>query len=94
MSTSNTRVEINEAFFVALGRSPMVVDLCQRQAKRIEDRARALASQHVKSGDYLRGFDTVRADRDGRACFLVRNTDRKSILLEMRMGILARALKG
>ena len=89
-----SKMQFDEAFFQRLGRDPRVVAKCEEVALGIYRRARAGAAAHVDTGEYLGSFDVVRADRNGRVCILVRNTDWKALIIESRFGILARAIKG
>jgi len=87
-------VQFNEGFFEQLGRHPAIAGMCLREANKIYRRVYQAASAHVDTGNYRDGIRVVRADRAGRVCYLVIAEDWKSLILEAKYGILARALKG
>lgn len=84
-------VEFNEAFFVALGRDPAILGLCEQAAHKIAGLARANAP--VDEGDYRDSIHVERGQRGGRGVYLVVADDPKALLIEAKHGTLARAAR-
>ncbi len=83
--------KFNDRFLDEMGRSPKVVALVNQ--KRDAVAAAARSSAPVDSGDYRRGIVTRGKIQKRRYVGLVVATDPKSLLIESRKGILARALR-
>lgn len=83
--------KVNNAFFDDLGRSPKVVALVNQKRDQVAEAARAAAP--VDSGAYRRGIVTRGKVQKRRYVGLVVGTDRKTLILESKLGILARALR-
>jgi hypothetical protein len=83
-------MEINNAYFEQLSRSPAVVkvtvDAAQRVAKTARDRG------PKDSRDYVNGIK-VRVKYQRRVVALVEGTDPKTMLIESKTGNLVRALQ-
>ena len=86
-----TSVEFNQSFFDSIMRSAGVQSLQLAAAERVL--AAAKASAPVKTEDYKLGLRITRAERKYRTAFLVTGTDPKTLLIEAKLGVLARALK-
>lgn len=90
-------VELNDAFFEELGRSPAVVNLCREKAEEVAAIARSTApvgpdSRGGAPGDYR---DSIRVEiqhRNRRNAAVVVADNWKSLLIESQTGNLARAL--
>lgn len=72
-------------------RAPQIVAETEAIAQRAAAAARAAAP--VDSGDYRNGIRVVRRESRYRTVFRVLASDRKSKLLESKIGILARVAK-
>lgn len=83
-------VQLNDAFFEQLGRSPEVTQLCVDVAERIAAAARATAPRD--SNEYANSIHVEVVRRGRRNAALVIADDEKSLLIESRTGNLARAL--
>lgn len=83
-------VTFNNAFFDELSRSDGVRRVVDEARDRIADTARADAPED--SGDYRNGIGTASKYQD-RYVGLVVASDSKSMLIESKQGILARALR-
>ncbi|GAA3947878.1 hypothetical protein [Microbacterium soli] len=83
--------KVNNTFFEELGRSPKVVALVNQVRDQVAAAARASAP--VDSGDYKRGIIATGKVEKKRYVGLVVATDPKSLLIESKMGVLARALR-
>lgn len=86
-----TEIKWDQSFFDTIMRSAGVQSLEKEAAERVL--AAAQASAPVDTGDYKRGLRIVKAERKYRTAFLVEGTDWKTLILESKHGILARALK-
>lgn len=82
---------INNAFFEQLGRSAGVVALVNQKRDQVAAAARAAAP--TDSGDYRRGIVTRGKVEKKRYVGLVVATDPKSMIIESKLGVLARALR-
>lgn len=83
-------VKFNNRFFDDLSRSPEVAALVDDVTERIAETARADAPVDTK--DYRDGITTA-SKYQRRYVGLVVGTDKKTLLLESKLGILARALR-
>jgi hypothetical protein len=85
-------MKFDNKFFVDLGTSAGVTQLCVDAAERIAEHARASAP--VDTGDYRDGIKVeVKHHAKLRNVALVVGHDRKTMLIESKTGNLARALK-
>jgi hypothetical protein len=82
---------INNVFFEKLGRDPAVVALVNQKRDQIAAVARSTAP--VGDGDYKRGIVTRGKIDKKRYVGLVVATDRKSLIIESKLGVLARAVR-
>lgn len=83
-------VKFNNQFFDDLSRSPEVAALVDEVTERIAETARASAPE--ASGDYKNGIGTA-GKYQRRYVGLVVSSDPKTMLIESKLGILARALR-
>lgn len=88
---STSYIEFNQQYFNEILKSAGVEALCK--AKADEALAVAKSTAPVKTGAYKNSLRTVRAERRYRTAWLVEGTDSKTLLVESRIGNLARALK-
>lgn len=86
-----TSVQFNQSFFDSIMRSAGVQSLQLAAAERVL--AAAQASAPVDTGAYKSKLQITRAERKYRTAFLVTGTDPKTLLIEAKLGVLARALK-
>lgn len=86
-----TQVQFDQSFFDTILRSSGVESLALAAAKRVLSTAQASAP--VDSEDYKSGLRIERAEGKYRTVFLVTGTDWKTLLIEAKLGVLARALK-
>ena len=86
-------MQFNEAFFLELGRSPAILAVCEQVAETIAAKARAGARAMADTGDYAESIHVERAEREGRAVFLVIADDPAALAIEARTGNLARAAR-
>lgn len=83
-------VEINDAFFERLGRSPEVTQLCVDVAETIAAGARASAPRDTEA--YANSIHVEVVQRSRRNVALVIAEDPKALLIESKTGNLSRAL--
>ena len=88
---AGVEVRFDQAFFDSILRSSGVESLGLAAAQRVL--AQAKASAPFDSGDYQAGLRITRAEAQYRTVFLVAGTDWKTLLVEAKLGVLARALK-
>lgn len=88
---SQTHVEFNDEFFDAILRSAQVEALCRSKAEQALAVARATAP--VDTGAYRDGLSVEVVDHAHRRSFCVVGHDPKTMLVEMKTGNLARALR-
>ena len=82
--------EFNESFFQEMSHWPAVEGLCVAAAEDIADDIRRTAPTDTHA--YVDGV-TVVVKRQKRSVALVLLTDRKSLLIEAKLGIAVRALQ-
>ena len=88
---AGVEVRFDQAFFDSILRSSGVEALGLAAAQRVLAQAKATAP--FDSGDYQAGLRIERAEAQYRTVFLVAGTDWKTLLVESKLGVLARALK-
>lgn len=86
-----TEVKFNPMFFDRIMRSAGVESLTKAAAEKTLANAQATAP--VKSGDYWSGFRIRKKNAKYRTVYQVVGTDWKTMIIESKRGILARALK-
>lgn len=84
-------MKFNESYFEQLGKSQGVTNLCKQVAERIAADARADAP--VKTGAYQSKIRVRVKQASKRNVALVVADDYKSLWIESRRGVLARALR-
>lgn len=82
-------MDFNNAFFDELSRSPKVAALVSEITEEIADDLRASAPE--VSGKYKNGISTA-MKHQRRVVGLVLATDKKSLLVEAKLGLMVRAL--
>ncbi len=83
-------MQVNNAFFEQLGRSPQVVKLVRDAGERVAKTARDRGPKD--SREYVNGIK-VRVKYQRRVVALVEGTDPKTMLIESKTGNLVRALQ-
>jgi hypothetical protein len=87
------RFELNYAGVREYMLSGALYPALERPALAISGRAKALGSQHVRTGDYDRGIQGPSRERHhDRVVVRVYATDAKSALLESRYHVMGRAI--
>ncbi len=81
------------AFLDEVGRSPAVAALCRDAAERCLANAKAEAAKHVDTGAYIDSLHVEELPREGRRAFGVVADDPKGMIVEAKLGILARSIK-
>lgn len=89
--SGQTKVDFNESFFDAILHSAGVESLCRQKADAVLQEAKATAP--VKTGDYRDGIEIKVVHHAHRDTYQVVGTDAKTVLVESKRGVLARALK-
>ena len=84
-------VDFNPAFFDQIMKSAGVTRLTKAAAERTAQVAKSTAP--VDTGAYRDGIEVERYDSRYRVAFRVVGTDWKTLLVESKLGVLARALK-
>lgn len=84
-------MKFNESFFENLGKSAEVTALCTDAANK----AKALmeSTAPVDTGVYKNSFEVKVVERAKRNVALVINNDRKTLAIEARRGVMARAIQ-
>ena len=88
---ADVRMDFNPGFFDSILKTPKVEQLTRDAAERALTAAKATAP--VVEGDYQAGLQLERVESDYRITYRVVGRDWKTLLIEARLGILARALK-
>ena len=88
---ADVRMDFNPGFFDSILKTPKVEQLTRDAAERALTAAKATAP--VVEGDYQGGLQLERVESDYRVTYRVVGRDWKTLLIEARLGILARALK-
>lgn len=89
--SGDTSIEFNPAFFETVLRQPKVEALTDAAASRALSAAKANAP--VDTGEYQRGLRLEHKQSRYRRVTRVVGTDDKTLLIESKLGVLARALK-
>ncbi|WRS30600.1 hypothetical protein U6G28_02620 [Actinomycetaceae bacterium MB13-C1-2] len=87
----DVKTEFDQGYFDSIMRSAGVQSLERDAAERVLAAAKAAAP--VKTGAYKAGLRIEKAEAKYRTVYLVVGTDWKTMLVESRSGVLARALK-
>lgn len=82
--------EFNEQFFQDLLVSPQLEAVCVEAGQRILAEIQATGPEDT--GEYLDGF-VIRVKRQKRVVVEVVGTDPKTLLIEARLGVMAKALQ-
>ena len=91
MTRRGSYVQFDQSYFDNILRSSGVQALEKAAAERVL--AAAKASAPVDTGDYKAGLRIEKAEAKHRTVYLVVGTDWKTLLIEAKLGVLARALK-
>lgn len=86
-----TEVKFNPAFFDNILKSAGVENLTNQAA--LQALRRAQSSAPVKTGDYWRGLVIRKKQARYRTVYQVVGTDWKTMIIESKKGVLARALR-
>lgn len=84
-------MDFNEEFFIQLGKSAGVTNICKQVAEKVAATAQATAPRDT--GKYADGIKVRVVSRSRRNAVLVVGTDWKTMLIESKTGNLARALQ-
>lgn len=83
--------KVNDSFLDQLGRSPQVVALVNAKRDAVAAVIRATGPEDTR--DYKRGIVTRGKIQNRRYVGLVVGTDKKTLLIESKLGVMARALR-
>ena len=89
--SKDVKVNFNKSYFDQIMKQSGVAVLTKKVADSVANTARVSAP--VDTGRYRDGIAVERHDSKYRAVYRVEGHDRKTLLVEMKRGVLARALK-